>query len=208
MPAVARISPIWKKQKLFVALFLLAAGSWFFFDGLVGYPRKNARYREWKSYVEEGRDGEWQRYAEQRGWKPNEWPDYVREHRLEGHLPQDVIGRDKIVGQYVFGALGVLLGTIVLIYWATQKNRVVRSDESAVHTPAGTCVPFRAITGLGKKRWETKGIAVVRYEIDGRKGQFILDDYKFETQPTRTILEEIETTLLARGGTSSTTPPV
>lgn len=207
MPAVARVSPIWKKQKLFVALFLLAAGGWFFFDGLIGYPRKNDRYREWKSYTDEGREAEWQSHAQQRGWKPSEWPDYVREHRLEGHLPKDVIGRDKIITQFVFASLGALLGTIVLIYWATQKGRVVRSDESAVHTPAGTRVPFGSITGLGKKRWETKGIAVVRYELEGRKGQFILDDYKFETEPTRTILEEIETTLQARSGTPSATRP-
>jgi len=207
MPAVARVSPIWKKQKLFVALFLLAAGGWFFFDGLIGYPRKNDRYREWKSYMDAGREAEWQSHAQQRGWKPSEWPDYVREHRLEGHLPQDVIGRDKIITQFVFASLGALLGTIVLIYWATQKGRVVRTDESAVYTPAGTRVPFGSITGLGKKRWETKGIAVVRYELEGRKGQFILDDYKFETQPTRTILEEIETTLQVRSGTPSATRP-
>ena len=65
-------------------------------------------------------------------------------------------------------------------------------------TPAGTRVPFRAITGLGKKRWDSKGIAVVRYELQGRKGEFIVDDYKFEAEPARKILDEIESELRAR----------
>ena len=59
-------------------------------------------------------------------------------------------------------------------------------------------MPFRAITGLGKKRWDSKGIAVVRYELQGRKGEFIVDDYKFEAEPARKILDEIESELRAR----------
>jgi hypothetical protein len=59
------------------------------------------------------------------------------------------------------------------------------------------------VTGVGKKRWESKGIAVVRYALDGRKGEFIVDDYKFDTEPTRKILGEIEEKLLARSATDA-----
>ena len=184
MPAEARISSIWKKQKLFVALFLIAVGLWFFFDGVVGYPRSNERWLAYEQHNKEGRLTEWPKYADSRGW--------VHEQ------PHKFFKREDIIGQFVFGSLGVLMGTIVLIYWVTQKNRVLRTEPDAVHTPAGTRVPFQAITGLGKKRWESKGIAVVRYELDGRKGQFLVDDYKFETEPARKILGEIEEKLRER----------
>jgi hypothetical protein len=82
------------------------------------------------------------------------------------------------------------------------KESGAPSDEEAVYTPRGTRVPFSAVTGIGKKRWESKGIAVVRYTIEGRKGEFIVDDYKFDTEPSRKILEQIEQKLLARAGTS------
>lgn len=200
MPAEARISSIWKKQKLFVAVFLIAFGGWFFWDGFIGYPRNNARYREWKRHQDEGRQTEWADFARQRGWKVDEWPKYVQEHHLEGRLPEEPFGRDKIIGQYVFGGIGVLIGGIVLIYWFTQKDRVIRTDEEAIYTPAGTRVPFGAVTGVGKKRWESKGIAVVRYEVDGRKGEFVVDDYKFDTDPSRQILKEIEENLISRTG--------
>ena len=185
MPAEARISSIWKKQKLFVALFLIAIGAWFFWDGFVGYPRSNARWQAHQQYVTDGRVADWPAYAKSRGWVATP--------------PEKFYKKSDIVGQFVFGGIGALLGVIVFVYWFTQKNQVIRSDETAVYTPRGTTVPFGAITGLGKKRWDSKGIAVVRYEIEGRKGQFLLDDYKFETEPTRQILEDIEVKLRARG---------
>ena len=192
MPAEARIAPIWKKQKLFVAIFLIAIGAWFFFDGLVGYPRSNERFLAHQGYEQDNRLSEWPTYAKSRGWveKPPE----------KLFKPQDVIV------QYVFGSLGALIGAIVLAYWFTQKGRVLRTDEDVVYTPAGTRVPFEAVTGIGKKRWDSKGIAVVRYTLEGRKGEFIVDDYKFETEPTRKILREIEEKLLARADAGEKQP--
>jgi hypothetical protein len=80
---------------------------------------------------------------------------------------------------------------------------VLKLDDEAVTTPSGTRVPFDAITGLGLKKWEPKGLATVRYELSGRKGQFVVDDYKFETAPTRQILEEIKKRLEGRGAAKS-----
>ena len=195
MPAEAPVSSIWKKQKFFVSLFLLAVGGWFFWDGAIGYPRSNERYTAWKTHLDEGRGSEWPSYADKFGWERDEWPKYVREHHPTGHLPMLPFPRDKIVAQFVFGGLAALIGAIVLAYWATQIRRVLRTDDEAVYSPAGTRVPFGAITGLGKKKWESKGFATVRYTIDGKQGQFVIDDYKFETEPTRAIVAEIEAKL-------------
>ena len=185
MPAEARVTPIWKKQKLFVAIFLLAIGGWFFYDGQIGYPKKNERWREYEKFKEADRVSEWPDYAKGRGWSA------TPEHKLLTH--------EDIVGQFAFGGLAALLGVITLAYWAIQKGRVVKTDADAVRTPAGTRVPFAAITGLGLKKWESKGLATVRYEIEGRKGAFVMDDYKFETEPTRKIMDEIKARLAARG---------
>ena len=184
MPSEARVSPIWKKQKLFVALFMIAIGGWFFWDGLIGYPRSNEHFLAHQQLEKEGRSGEWAAYAKERGWDTK-----VAEHYM---------GRDKIIGQYVFGTLAAVAGALVLLYWATQKGRVLKTDDEAVYTPAGTRVPFGAVTGIGKKKWDSKGLATVRYELGGKKGKFIIDDYKFDAEPTRAILSEIETRLLAQ----------
>jgi hypothetical protein len=184
MPAEARISSIWKKQKLFISLFLIAVGGWFFWDGLAAYPRSNERWTKYAEYEEAKNLAGWRDYAKGRGW--------VTEKPHKFFKPSD------IVGQYVCGGLVALIGTIVLIYWLTQKGRVLRSDAEAVYTPAGTRVPFEAITGLGLKQWDSKGIARVRYQLNGKQGQFVIDDYKFDPDPTRKIFAEIEERLKAR----------
>ena len=184
MPAEARVTSIWKKQKLFVALFLLAIGGWFFYDGKIGYPKKNERWAAYDKFKTEDHLTEWPEYAKSRGWSE------VPEHKLL--TPQD------IVGQFAFGGLAALLGVITLTYWATQKGRTVKTDAEAVQTPSGRRVPFAAITGVGKKKWDAKGLATVRYEIDGAKGEFELDDYKFDRDPTHAILAEIEQHLTPR----------
>ena len=198
MPAEARVTSIWKKQKLIVALVLLAASVPFFYDGAIGYERQNATYREWKPFVDQGRETEWPDYAKAKGWDPEEWPKHARAHGLYGHLPEIPFPRAKIIEQYVCAGLAVIFGAIALAYWATQKGRIVKTDAEAVQTPSGRRVPFSAITGVGKKKWDAKGLATVRYEIEGRKGEFQLDDYKFDRDPTHAILAEIEQHLTPR----------
>jgi len=189
MPLEARITPIWKRQKLFMALFLIAMGSWFFWDGAVGYHRINERYDKWAEFRNNGTLQDWPAYAKSRGWveKPPE----------HGYTAQ------QITGQFIYGSLASLSGLLVLGYWFQQKGRVLRADDEAVITPSGTRVPFTAITGLGLKKWESKGIARVRYEQEGRKGEFIVDDYKFDTAPSREVLEKIKQHLAARSGAAA-----
>ena len=51
---------------------------------------------------------------------------------------------------------------------------------------------------MGLKKWDSKGLATVRYEIAGRHGQFIVDDYKFDPIATREILNEVKRKLEER----------
>ena len=202
MTLEARITPIWRKQKLFVAIFFIAFGGYFFWDGAIGYPRKNARYAEWKRFRDEGRSSEWAAFAEQKGWKPDEWPRYVEEHGWKEPYPEVALGPGKITEQYVFGGLWTAIGLAILGYWAQQVRRVLKIDDAAVTSPAGTRVPFESITGLGLKKWDSKGLATVKYQVDGRAGSFVVDDYKYDTEPAREILEEIKRRLEARAAAS------
>jgi hypothetical protein len=184
MTLEARVTPIWKKQKLFVSLFLIAFGAYFFYDGAVGWPRSNERFLKYQAYKNAGDLTGWSEYAKSRGWaeKP---PEKI-------HTPTD------LAGQYAFGTLATAIGLVTLGYWAQQIGRKLALDEEAVTSPAGTRVPFESITGLGLKKWDSKGLATVRYELSGRRGEFIVDDYKFDPIATREILNEVKRKLEAR----------
>lgn len=184
MPAEARVTPIWKKQKLFVAVFLLAVSGWFLWDGKIGYPRSNERWLAQEQHEKEGRIAEWPAYAASRGWSAEK--------------PHKLYKSSDLTMQLTLSGVCAVLGVIALAYWFVQKDRILRSEADVVITPSGVRVPFESITGLGKKKWEDKGLATVLYELDGHKGQFVLDDYKFDRDPTHQILAEIEERLTAQ----------
>ncbi|MEO8352547.1 MAG: hypothetical protein ABI680_12495 [Chthoniobacteraceae bacterium] len=188
----ARVTPIWKKQKLFVSLFILGFAAYFFWDGAIGYPAKNARYVEWKKFRDAGRTEDWLTFAKDQGWKPNEWTAYAEEHGWREPYPAVALGPEKIREQFQFGILGTVIGLAILAYWFLQKGRVLTLEDGVVTSPSGVRVPYGAVKGLGLKKWDSKGLATVRYEVDGKSGSFVIDDYKFDPEPTRKILDEIK----------------
>jgi hypothetical protein len=192
MPAEARVTSIWKMQRLFVALFFIGLAGYFCWDGKIGYPRKNERWLAYEKHRTEDRISEWPADAASRGWTDK--------------VPEKFYGRGDILMQFVCAGLFGCLGLIVLGYWAAQKDRVLKTAEGSLIEPSGKRIPFGSITGLGKKNWEKKGLATVRYEVEGRRGKFVLDDYKFEAEPTHKILAEIEGYLISENPESQKTP--
>ena len=112
-------------------------------------------------------------------------------------MPEKFLGPGKVIEQFVAAGITGLVGLGILAYWFSQLKLTVRMDDDAITTAAGVRVPFSAIIGVGKKLWDKKGIAKIRYSLDGKEGEFVVDDYKFDTKPSRQILEEIERRLIA-----------
>ena len=195
MPAEARVTTIWKQQKLFIGIFLIGFGLWFFADGKWFWPKSNERWLEHERLEKEKRMDEWPGIAKSRGWKTQP--------------PEKYHDQEAIFMQLLIATLLAATGAIAILYWVSHKGRIVKTDAEAVYSPGGTRVPFEAITGLGVKKWESKGYATVRYEIDGRKGEFVLDDYKFDRDPTHAIFNEIKERLelRAKGTGGELLPP-
>lgn len=189
MPVVARISSIWSKQKLLVALFFLAFSGWFVLDGAVTWPKSNLRYDTYHWFVDQKQEDQWPAFAQSKGW--------VLEAPEKRHTD------NEILAQFAFAGLLATAGIILFVYWVTQRKRMLKMEDGAVYTPTGARVPFSSIRGLGKKRWESKGIAIVRYEDNGRLLQFVVDDYKYEAEPTRQIVDVIEQHLTAQNDTAA-----
>jgi hypothetical protein len=174
----ARVTPIWKRQKFFLALFLLGAGGYFFFDGFVGYPRSNER---WLAY---------EQFRTQENLEA--WPAHARERHWTQTPPHKFYDQRDLAGQMVFGVLFTLLGGVTLVYWLGQKDRFFKMDQEAIVIPSGARVEFGEIVALEKKKWDSKGLAKASYRVGAGRKTFMLDDYKFDAKPIRRILEEIE----------------
>ncbi len=185
MTVEARVTKIWKNQKLILVLLLLGFSAAFLFDGFIRYPRKNEQIRKYKELDGEKNKSAWEEFCRTKGWSP----EVDAEHLAKGY---------NVLEQFVFAGITGCLGLIAFTFWFTQKDRVLRMDDTGISTRAGEHIPFDAITRIDAKKWKSKGIASIKYQHGGRAGAFIVDDYKFETTAARQIYDEIEKRLKAK----------
>src|SRR4051812_2000895 len=126
MPVIARISSIWSKQKLFVAIFFVAVSCWFYLDGAIRYLKSNVRFDAHKALEDSGREKEWPEYAKAHGWVVDP--------------PHKRFSAGEITVQFVFGGIGTAVGVLLFIYWLTQRKRSLKIEDGAVFTPSGVRV--------------------------------------------------------------------
>ena len=178
MPIRANISPGFVWRLALVAEFCFGMALWFLFDGLVTYPRQRERALEYQRVGKEDRLDPWGELARQRGWSIEN----PGEPKTEADSQE----------QFVFVGLLIPPGLIFLYRFLRARKRWVEANETGLVASWGQKVEFDEIVALNKKQWAKKGIAKVIYQADGRNRRFILDDWKFEAEPTEAILREVE----------------
>ncbi len=178
MPIRANISPGFTWRLALVAVFCFGMALWFLFDGLVTYPRQRERALEYQRLEEEGRLDEWEGLAQKRGWSTEN--------------PGEPKTEADSYGQFIFAGLLVPPGLIFVFRFLRARKRWIEATETGLRASWGQQLDFEQIVGLDKRQWAKKGIAKVIYEEGGRKRRFVLDDWKFEADPTGEILREVE----------------
>jgi len=181
MPITARISARYLLRLGLIALFCLGFAGWFLYDGAIKYPRQRERGLKYQQLTEEGRLGEWNEIAARHGW-PLEHPGEPK-HEAE------------IYSQLAFAAVMALPALSFAIFVFRNWGRWIELNETGLRTSWGRQLEFGEITKLDKKKWKSKGIARIRYQQDGRHRQLVLDDCKYEVDPTEAILREVESRL-------------
>lgn len=175
MPAEARVTKMWKQQKGLIPLLFIAFALYFLWDGAVGYPRNDERFDAHERLKD--KPDEWKKLCEQKGWKTEP--------------PKQRLGEAKYREQYWWAAGTGLIGLAALAFWLTQKKTIVRNDADALYTSKNVRVPYSSITHVDRSRWKAKGLACIRYSLDGKEGRFTLDDAKHDPKALDTILAEI-----------------
>lgn len=181
MAVTAKLSRTWKRRFYLLIAFMVATAGWFFYDGLVRYPRLNEGYEKYRELESAGRADEWKTVSAANGWpaKPQTEP-------LD-------IGQ-----QYFFGGVAGAIALGLAGWLILSMGRSVQSDETSIRGPTGKRVAFADVRRIDMKKWDSKGIAVLHYEREGKVGKMIVDDYKYEGAAV--ILDEIKAFQQGRQG--------
>jgi hypothetical protein len=164
-----------------IAFFGFGSSAWFFYDGAVAYPAQAERAKIFREFKENNQIEEWKKYAEEKGWSTRD--------------PGPPKTEADFFSQFAFGTIFAPLGPVFLFFFWRAKRRWIELTETGLRTSWGQELTFDEIVFVDKKLWKKKGIAKIVYERDGRRRKLVLDDWKYETEPTQEALFEVESHL-------------
>ena len=168
------------RRFLYVFLGCFAFTCWFLYDGLIGYPQQRVIAEAYEEIPEEDRAEQWPEVAKENGWSTLV-PAKTSKEITHG------IGQ-----QFMFTVICGIMSIVVLMKFIGGQGAYVEGDSEVIRTHKGVEVPIRSITSIDKHKWEDKGIAKIRYQVDGKQKTFIMDDFKFQREPMAQIMEFAE----------------
>lgn len=182
MQITARMSKTYMWRLALFAGIFLAYASWSAYDGFVAYPKINRIANYFEEYKLQHAD-----------WRDS-WPVYAKANGYPA-LPDQAKGAFSMYAQYVQLGITLPIGLAALFAYIRGYKRFVGADEKGLVTDAGQRAEFADIVGLNKDRWKTKGIAVVSYKADGIERKLVIDDWKYDREPTMQLLRLVESHL-------------
>ncbi|MCA9246899.1 MAG: hypothetical protein KDA42_07275 [Planctomycetales bacterium] len=191
------ISPGFLWRLLLVAVACLGMTLWCIYDAQVTYPNqmiraaaynqlREATREEFAKTTDLERDPTWKNELAKR------WRDLAHQRSWPGEVPGKPHDENDILVQYGMAGVVAPIGFIFLFRYLRARKRWIEADKKGLKGSWGQSVAFDEIQVIDKKKWNNKGIAYLRYEQDGRKRTFILDDFKFEARSTEKILRIVE----------------
>jgi len=183
----ARIRPGYRARPALIALLLIGYGLWAVWDGFYAYPHDNHQYEQYQQFLE-------QREIESVAAARDQWIAYTEKH----NLPEDTNefeyhGTTDMYLQYGLVVFCLPLGLLAAGAAIRCGWLWVGSDDRGLHASKGQFAAWDRIQSVDKSRWPRKGIAIVHYTDDsGNTRRLTLDDWKYETEPVRQMLRQVE----------------
>jgi len=167
---------------LLIGLAALGFSLYCLYDGFIGYPLKQERALAFEKLLEEKRGDEWDAYAIERGWSTT--PPAASKPHEEYEV--------DVKMQFWMAGLSGLVGFFPLVAVWRSRGRWIELSDQGLTSSWGQSVTFDQTEPLEKRQWRSKGIAKLRYDDNGRKRTFVIDDFKFKRGPTDEILAKLE----------------
>lgn len=103
----------------------------------------------------------WEVYTSARGWdvKP-------ADHPMESH---------KITEQFVAAGVAVVLILGTLFIGIRTMRRTIEADGEYLYTQDGCRVAYSDMVRVDKRKWDTKGLALIYYEVQGEERKAKID---------------------------------
>ena len=107
---------------------------------------------------------------------PPGWKDFSNsDGRKWGEKTDKLKGEKKIKEQLYIGVLCLALTLIALVILFRTLSGTLRVDEEGLYPPRGSLIPYASMKRLDTRKWDTKGLATVTYEKEGKEKKAKID---------------------------------
>lgn len=167
----------WSIRLLIISVAFGAWGCWSVYDGFVGYPNQRELYRMTHGDTDGTTTGvlldraEWEPAVVEAGYDPD-----AVERKINKLKPRT---QWDLNAQYIMAGICFPIAIAAFFWMLHHARRKPRVDEQGLSF-AGHKVPFGSIEQIDKDLWESKGIASIRYKVNGKAGVFKMDDWKYK----------------------------
>ena len=176
---VARAATYYRMTRYTMFVLLLAAATWFAYDGWKGWPAENAHHDRNAKALEEARKAGDEKRMDELNKDPitNSKPHSDSDIRLQKQL-----------------AIGLPIAAIAFLIWALYNSRgAYRLAGTTLSIPGHPPVQLSEIEEIHREKWDRKGIAYLKYATaSGKRGRLRIDDFIYDREPTDKIFERVE----------------
>ena len=183
MDLKATIASGYRNRLLLITIGALVYAAWAFYDASYKYPAKQEQFQAYKQTQQEN----------PKDWNAV-WAKKIEEKRAEGieweEQPAEVTDM-SVATQWILFGITFPVGTLGLISLIRWSRRYIGADQTTLYASGGVEVPFDKITTIDAVRWENKGIARVRYDTGSGERELVIDDWKYQREPSDQIFARL-----------------
>lgn len=125
------------------------------------------------------------------------WVDYTGEQGMDHNVKEKPFSAREIGEQWVVFWISLTLALVALFFLVRTWRRSLVADVEALVAADGKRVPYRELSRLDLRKWDTKGIAFADYEGPSGKGRVRIDGLTYggfrkeENQPAEQLMQRI-----------------
>ena len=97
------------------------------------------------------------------------WEDYTSEKGWPSETAEHPYDAGDIKGQFIAAGVALSLIAVTLFILIRTLRRTIEADDEALYSQDGRKVLYADMTRVDKRKWDTKGIALVYYNDGGEE---------------------------------------
>lgn len=183
MDIKATIASSYRNRLILIALGAMLYSAWCFYDGYFVYPDKQDAFKSYQTLQV--------KFPDDQAKVNEQWEEVAAGNGWDGTLAPEEVTDWSIRTQWIQFGIVFPIGAYCLFSLVRWSRRYIGCDATKLYGSGGTEFGFDQVTRVEASRWDTKGIASIYYDAGQGERSLLIDDWKYDREPTDRIFDRL-----------------